>query len=144
MIGKVKPKLVLVGPCIGEMYWEFGRFAPYVIWKREKEYKSSNIKFIVLTRETMFDLYAGCASIFIPLSIPGDGTLYKPNCFRLDEFPNDAYNFIIKTFYNLSNSFSTSFPSFLSRSISASCLSLDEPAIITFLTNLSRLPPGIF
>lgn len=100
MIGKIKPKVVLVGPCIGEMYWEFGRFAPYVMWKREQEYKSSSIKFIVLTRQTMFDLYAGCASVFVPLSIPGDGTLYKPNCFRLDDFPDDAYNFIIKTFYN--------------------------------------------
>lgn len=100
MIGKIKPKVVLVGPCIGEMYWEFGRFAPHVIWKREHEYKSSNIKFIVLTRQTMFDLYSGCASVFIPLSIPGDGTLYKPNCFRLDDFPDDAYNFIVKTFYN--------------------------------------------
>lgn len=100
MTGKIISKAVLVGPCIGEMYWEFGRFAPYVMWKREREYKSSNIKFIVLTRPGMFDLYAGCASIFIPLSIPGDGTIYKPNCFRLDDFPDDAYNFIVKTFYN--------------------------------------------
>lgn len=102
MIGDMKKyKVVLVGPCIGEMYWEFARFAPYVIWKRENDYKSSNIKFVVLTRPEMFDIYSGCANVFIPLKIPGDGSSYTPNCFRLDNFPKEAYDFIIKSFKDM-------------------------------------------
>ena len=95
-----KNKAVLVGPCIGEMYWEFARFAPYVMWKRENQYKSPHIRFIVLTRPEMFDVYTSCATTFVSLNIPGDGSVYKPNCFRLDDFPADAYDFIVKTFYD--------------------------------------------
>jgi len=96
MIGDMKNKAILVGPCIGEMYWEFARFAPYVIWKKVNQYP--DIRFIVLTRPEMFDVYTRCASIFVPLNIPGDGTLYKPNCFALDNFPKEAYDFIVKSF----------------------------------------------
>ncbi len=103
MIGNMKEKVVLVGPCIGEMYWEFGRFVPYVIWK--KTYQYQEVPFIVLTRPQMFDAYTGYASILIPLNIPGDGTRYKANCFRLDDFPQDAYNYIIDSFKKQYSSF---------------------------------------
>jgi hypothetical protein len=94
----METKAVLIGPCIGEMYWEFARFAPYIIWKRINQYLDVNIRFIVLTRPEMFDVYTRCASTFVPLNIPGDGTMYKPNCFRLDDFPREAYDFIIRSF----------------------------------------------
>jgi len=99
----MKNKVVLVGPCIGEMYWEFARFAPHVIWKKTYEY--SNIPFIVLTRPDMFDVYISCASTLVPLNIPGDGSRYKANCFRLDDFPMDAYNYIVDAFKKQYSSF---------------------------------------
>jgi hypothetical protein len=78
-----KPKAVLFGPFVGELYWEAGRFAPMLPFTRKK-YKKQNIKYIVLTREERFDLYGKNADILVPLRIKGDYEKLKPNCFKLN------------------------------------------------------------
>jgi hypothetical protein len=82
----------------GEMYWEFARFAPYVIWKRTKQYKNrSDIKFINITRPENFDIYGRYASILVPFILK-DESKYRSNCFRLDNITNEEYISIIKSF----------------------------------------------
>lgn len=74
-------KAILAGPCVGEMYWELGRFASHVIWLKKK--KHPNAKLIVLTRPDRFDMYGKYADILVPLRIDGDGDKFKSDCFRL-------------------------------------------------------------
>ncbi len=81
----------------GEMYWEFARFAPYVIWKKEKQYKKKNIKFIIITDPTRFDIYGRHASILVPFRL---NQKYKQNCFRLDNVTIQEYLSIIESFKN--------------------------------------------
>jgi len=91
-------KAILLGPFVGEMYWEAGRFAPMLPFLLLKKYKKQNIKFIVLTREERFDLYGRYADILIPLKIDGDYITKKPNCFRLDGLRPPEYENMAKTF----------------------------------------------
>ena len=60
------PKAVLFGPFLGELSWEFYRFAPYAIYLKKR---NPDIKLIVLTRKERFDLYGKHADILIPLRI---------------------------------------------------------------------------
>jgi hypothetical protein len=94
----MKPDAVLFGPCIGEMYWECGRFAPVLPYCRKRRYKGQDIKYIVLTREERFDAYGKWAHILVPLRIEGDYKIYRPNCFRLDNYPVDTYLKMAKNF----------------------------------------------
>ena len=84
----------LVGPCVGEMYWEFARFAPYVIFMKVKKYL--NEKMIVMTREDRFDIYGTYADIFVPLRIDGDGDKYIADCFRLKNFAHNEFEAIVR------------------------------------------------
>ncbi len=77
---------------VGELFWEFFRFAPHVFYKKVVEYKDEHPKLIVLTRPDRFDIYGKYADIFIPLDIIGDNQQYIQNSFRLDNFPIDQYN----------------------------------------------------
>jgi len=94
----VKEKVVIT-LMTGEMFWEFGRFAPHVIWKRHKVYKDPNIKFIVCTRPERFDIYGTIADIFVPLKIEGDGIKYIAECFRLLNFPLEYHQELVKSLY---------------------------------------------
>lgn len=92
-----KPKAILLGPIISEFFWEVGRFACMLPYLRRK-YKRQNVKFIILTRQENFDLYGAYANIFLPLKIEGDYIKYAPNCFRLNNFPQDQYEKIAVNF----------------------------------------------
>ncbi len=62
----MKPKTILFGPFVGELCWEFFRFAPYAInLKKTNPY----LKLIVLTRPSRFDLYGQYANILVPLRL---------------------------------------------------------------------------
>jgi hypothetical protein len=95
-----KPKAVLMGPFVGELYWETARFAPMLPNMVNKEYRGKDIKFIILTRKDRFDLYGKFADILVPLRIPGD---YKeqrqPNCFRLNGLKVKKYLEIVRDFH---------------------------------------------
>lgn len=80
-----KKDAILMGPFVGEMYWEAGRFAP-MLPKFRSTYKNKDVDYIVLTREERFDLYGKYADILVPLRIPGDYTEKTPECFRLQGF----------------------------------------------------------
>jgi len=85
-------KAVLFGPFVGEMFWEYGRFASHFIWKRKVQYKDKpDIKFIVFTRPDRFDMYGKYANILVPLKISGDFEKYKGDCYRLINFPFQKY-----------------------------------------------------
>ncbi len=94
-----KPKAILMGPFVGELYWETSRFAPMLPKMVNKEYKGKDIQFIILTRKERFDLYGKFADIFVPLRIPGDYEKRQPNCFRLNGLNVHQYLEIAKDFY---------------------------------------------
>lgn len=89
---------VLMGPFVGELYWEAGRFAPMLPWMKYKKYKDRNVKFIIYTREERFDLYGKNADIMVPLRIEGDYDTKQPNCFRLNGLKVPEYMRMVKKF----------------------------------------------
>jgi len=95
-----KPKAILFGPFVGELYWECGRFAPmlsHMVNHPLPKYK--NAKYIVLTREERFDLYGTYADILIPLKIPNDyNGKTQPDCFRLQGMRKGLYLEIVELF----------------------------------------------
>lgn len=95
-----KQEAVLMGPFVGELYWEAGRFAPMLPQMINKTYRNRDIKYIVLTRIERFDLYGKFADVLLPLRIPGDYEDKQPNCFRLNNFKVSEYEEIAKKFYN--------------------------------------------
>jgi len=88
-------KAILAGPCLGEMYWEIGRFATHAIWKKKQ---NPDRKLIVLTRPDRFDMYGEHADILVPLRIEGDGVKYKGDCYRLQKFPPENYTALVNAF----------------------------------------------
>ena len=95
-----KPKAVLFGPFVGELYWECGRFAPILSHMvSHPSPKNRDIKYIVLTREDRFDLYGTYADILIPLKIPNDyNGNTQPDCFRLKGMKKGLYQELIDLF----------------------------------------------
>lgn len=85
--------------CVGEMFWEFGRFAPHFIWKKLNQYKGrKNTDFIVLTKPENFDMYGTHADILVPFRL--NDPSHKANCFRLDNMTNEEYLAIVNLFKN--------------------------------------------
>jgi hypothetical protein len=95
-----KPKAVLFGPFVGELYWECGRFAPILSHMvSHPSPKDRNNKYIVLTREDRFDLYGTYADILIPLKIPNDyNGKVQPDCFRLHGMKKGLYPELVDLF----------------------------------------------
>lgn len=94
-----KMEAVLMGPFVGEMYWEAGRFAPMLPHMINNTYKNKDVKYIVLTRQERFDLYGKHADVLVPLRIDGDYDTRQPNCFRLNDFNKLEYEDIAKKFH---------------------------------------------
>jgi hypothetical protein len=93
------PSAILMGPFVGELYWEAGRFAPMLMYFKQ-QYRKQNVKFIILTREDRFDLYGRHADILVPLRIPGDYGDKMPECFRLQGLGKNKYDEIVRDFKN--------------------------------------------
>ena len=81
-----KQDVVLMGPFVGEFYWEAGRFAPMLPAMKSRKYKGRDVKYVVFTRPDRFDLYGKYADILVPLRIEGDYDTKMPECFRLIGF----------------------------------------------------------
>ena len=94
-----KKDAILMGPFVGELYWECGRFAP-MLPKFKSTYKKKDVDYIVLTREERFDLYGKFADILVPLRIPGDYENKTPECFRLQGFKLGKYEELAQEFKN--------------------------------------------
>jgi len=93
-----KKDAILLGPFVGELYWETARFAPLISYLKNREFKKRDITYIVLTRPDRFDLYGKYADILVPLNIEGDYINKFPNCFRLNNFSNTNYQKIANKF----------------------------------------------
>jgi hypothetical protein len=94
-----KQRAVLMGPFVGELYWEAGRFAPMLPHMKTSQFRGQkDIKYIILTREDRFDLYGKYADILVPLRVDGDYTTRKPECFRLIGLKPPEYVEIAKKF----------------------------------------------
>ena len=92
---------LLAGPCVGELYWEVGRFMPFVLHKkRELKKKYSDLKLAVYTRLSRYDAYGRNADLFYPLMIDEDNCLQ--DCFKLHGITDSFY-------YNLANNFYLTF-----------------------------------
>ena len=96
---KRKPKAFLFGPFLVELSWEFYRFAPYAIYMKKH---NPDIKIIVLTRETRFDLYGKYADILIPLRIKNE-EVFPQREFGLAGYKTEYYDTIKKYFYEKYN-----------------------------------------
>jgi hypothetical protein len=95
----MREKVLLAGPCLGELWWEFERFAPYVFWKKKQlEEEHENVMLVCLERRERFDIWGTNCDILVPLDIPGDGSIYKGDCFRLTNFPETKYNMVVENF----------------------------------------------
>ncbi len=90
-----KPKAYLFGPFLGELSWEFYRFAPYAIFLKKQ---NPDTKIIVLTRESRFDLYGKHADILIPLRIKKESSFPQKE-FGLDGYKPEYYETIKKYFH---------------------------------------------
>ncbi len=91
-------KAILMGPVVGEFFWEFFRFAPMIPHFRKKQYRGKDITYIVLTREERFDVYGRMANILVPLQIPNDYKKMWPNCYTLMGLSMPKYHEIAKIF----------------------------------------------
>jgi hypothetical protein len=91
-------KAILMGPFVGEFFWEFFRFAPILPYLQKVKYPKKDIKYIVLTREERFDIYGKKASIFVPLRIEDDYKSRQPECFRLMNYPVEEYQKLTRDF----------------------------------------------
>jgi len=89
-----KNKAFLVGPFIGELSWEFYRFAPYIINLKKK---NPTKKIIVFTRPSRFDLYGVYADILVPLKLISDDS-GNHNCFTIKDFNGTGYSLLSKAF----------------------------------------------
>ena len=81
-----KQDAVLMGPFVGEFYWETARFAPMLPAMRSREFKKRDVKYIIFTRPERFDLYGKYADILVPMNIEDDYITKTPECFRLIGF----------------------------------------------------------
>jgi len=90
----MKQPVYLFGPFIGELSWEFFRFAPFAIHKKKE---NPDIPIIVFTRNSSFDLYGKYADILVPLRMPNDVNLTR-ECFRLEDLATKDYNRIARRF----------------------------------------------
>lgn len=89
-----KQEVFLFGPFIGDLNWEIYRFAGYAIHLKKE---NPDIKLIVLTRDSRFDLYGKYADILVPLNIRFD-EFHKSNKFRMDNYPKESYTLIARYF----------------------------------------------
>jgi hypothetical protein len=94
-----RPKAFLFGPFLGELSWEFYRFAPYAIYLKKH---TPDIKIIVLTRKNRFDLYGKYADILIPLRIANED-IFAQREFGLNGYKTEHYDTIKKYFYEKYN-----------------------------------------
>jgi len=90
----MKERAILAGPFVGELFWEFFRFAPYAIHLKKN---SRRTKLIVLTRSSRFDLYGNHADVFVPLRLKDDVQLER-DCFKLTGFAQENYYSVAKYF----------------------------------------------
>jgi len=81
-----KEEAYLFGPFIGELYWECYRFAPYAIHLKKL---NPDVKLIVFTRPSRFDLYGKYTDIFVPMNFVEE--LYKQSGFNLLNFDPKIY-----------------------------------------------------
>ena len=89
-----KAKAFLVGPFIGELSWEFYRFAPYIIHLKKE---NPTIKVIVFTRPSRFDLYGLYADILVPLKLSNDKSSAQ-DCFKIKGISDKKYSLLSKVF----------------------------------------------
>jgi len=96
--GNNRGNAYLFGPFIGELSWEFYRFAPLAIYLKKLR---PTISTIVLTREDRFDLYGKYADILIPLRLKKMIEKYNvEDCFRITNYSETDYDMIAKYFFN--------------------------------------------
>ena len=98
-LSRKRPKAFLFGPFLGELSWEFYRFAPYAIYLKKH---NPDIKIIVLTRQNRFDLYGKYADILIPLRIKNED-IFAQHGFGLNGYRSEHYDTVKKYFYEKYN-----------------------------------------
>jgi hypothetical protein len=91
---QMQDKAYLFGPFFGELSWEYFRFAPYAIYLKKI---SPDIKMIVLTRPSRFDLYGQYADILIPQRLEKEET-YNQSAFKLINYGDVLYETLARKY----------------------------------------------
>jgi ADP-heptose:LPS heptosyltransferase len=92
-----RQNIILVGPCVGELYWEFFRFAPYVF---NEQKKLNNIPLVVLTRKDRYDIYGSRCIEFKDLTINNENNTRFGECFRMIGLNENDYYAICHAFFH--------------------------------------------
>lgn len=91
----MRHKAFLFGPFVGELGWEFFRFAPYAIHLKKNNPRT---RLIVLTRPSRFDLYGQYADILVPLRLKNDTRSEGRDAFKLIDYKEEYYYTVVKYF----------------------------------------------
>jgi hypothetical protein len=89
----MKRQVVLVGPFVGELSWEYFHFAPYIIYLKKK---SPHDTFVIFTRQHNFDLYGIYADVFVPLRLDENNVC----CFKKENITGEDFNKLLGAFIN--------------------------------------------
>jgi len=93
----MRDKAYLFGPFFGELSWEYFRFAPYAIYLKKI---SPNIKMIVLTRPSRFDLYGQYADTLVTQRIALEDE-YNQSAFKLKNYGDVIYENLAERFRSI-------------------------------------------
>lgn len=89
----MKKQAVLVGPFMGELFWEYFYFAPYIIYLKKK---TPSDVFVIFTRMHNFDLYGIYADVFVPLRLDEENVC----CFKKEDITNNDFLKMLGLFTN--------------------------------------------
>lgn len=89
--------IILFGPFVGSLMWEFFRFAPYMVHIRNK---NPQCQIAVLTRQERFDLYGRYVNYLVPLKLKEDN-IKKQRRFKLDGYDLKSYKKLTFQFHEM-------------------------------------------
>lgn len=90
-------ELLLFGPFVGSLSYEYTRFAPYAIFLKKM---NPNFELAVFTRSSRFDFYGQYANYLVPLKFKNDNEKDQI-FFKTRSLHNDDYDFLVKQIYSM-------------------------------------------
>ncbi len=88
-------ELLLFGPFVGSLLWEYSIFAPYAIFLKKT---NSNSELAIFTRSNRFDFYGEYVNYLIPLKFENDIEKYQI-FFKSRNLHIDDYEAMIKKIF---------------------------------------------
>lgn len=90
-------ELLLFGPFVGSLSYEYTRFASYAIFLKKA---NPNFELAVFTRPDRFDFYGQYANYLVPLKLKNDYEKYQI-FFKTKNLYSDDYDFLVRQIYSM-------------------------------------------